>query len=107
MAAHLVIVATLGNGVPLPRAQGYPARVVAEDVFGGRWVKYLERDLSAVAKPGGPGASASSFTPSFSRSSSSPPAATAWSRCRLSVVCRRSPGIRRRLPSRSPGAATL
>lgn len=56
VAAHLVIVATLGNGVPLPRAQGYPARVVAEDVFGSRWVKYLERDLSALAKPGGPGA---------------------------------------------------
>jgi DMSO/TMAO reductase YedYZ molybdopterin-dependent catalytic subunit len=39
--AHLVMVAIRGNGVPLPRAQGYPARVVAEDVFGGRWVKYL------------------------------------------------------------------
>jgi DMSO/TMAO reductase YedYZ molybdopterin-dependent catalytic subunit len=39
--AHLVMVATRGNGVPLPRAHGYPARVVAEDLFGGRWVKYL------------------------------------------------------------------
>ena len=35
------MVAMKGNGVPLPRAHGYPARVVAEDVFGGRWVKYL------------------------------------------------------------------
>jgi len=44
VAAHLVMVAMRGNGVPLPRAQGYPARVVAEDVFGSRWVKYL-RDI--------------------------------------------------------------
>ena len=42
VAAHLVMVATRGNGVSLPREQGYPARVVAEDVFGGRWVKYLK-----------------------------------------------------------------
>ena len=42
VAAHLVMVATRGNGVPLPRSQGYPARVVAEDVFGSRWVKYLK-----------------------------------------------------------------
>jgi DMSO/TMAO reductase YedYZ molybdopterin-dependent catalytic subunit len=42
VAAHLIMVATRGNGVPLPRAQGYPARVVAEDLFGGRWVKYLK-----------------------------------------------------------------
>ena len=40
--AHLIMVAIKGNGVPLPRAQGYPARVVAEDLFGGRWVKYLK-----------------------------------------------------------------
>ena len=39
--AHLIMVATKGNGVPLPRTQGYPARVVAEDVFGSQWVKYL------------------------------------------------------------------
>jgi DMSO/TMAO reductase YedYZ molybdopterin-dependent catalytic subunit len=39
---HFIMVATKGNGVPLPRAHGYPARVVAEDVFGGRWVKYLK-----------------------------------------------------------------
>jgi sulfoxide reductase catalytic subunit YedY len=40
---HLVLVATKGNGVPLPRAHGFPARVVAEDIFGGRWVKYLTK----------------------------------------------------------------
>jgi DMSO/TMAO reductase YedYZ molybdopterin-dependent catalytic subunit len=39
--AALIMIAIRGNGVPLPRSQGYPARVVAEDVFGGRWVKYL------------------------------------------------------------------
>ena len=39
---HLLMVAVRGNGVPLPRAQGYPARLVAEDTFGGRWVKYLQ-----------------------------------------------------------------
>lgn len=40
--AHLFLVATKGNGVPLPRAHGFPARVVAEDISGGRWVKYLK-----------------------------------------------------------------
>jgi len=34
LAAHLVMVAQRGNGAPLPRGQGYPVRVVAEDVFG-------------------------------------------------------------------------
>ena len=37
----LIMVALKGNGVPLPRAHGFPARVVAEGVYGGRWVKYL------------------------------------------------------------------
>ena len=37
----LIMVALKGNGVPLPRAYGFPARIVAEDVYGGRWVKYL------------------------------------------------------------------
>jgi DMSO/TMAO reductase YedYZ molybdopterin-dependent catalytic subunit len=40
--AHLIMVAVRGNGVPLPRTQGFPARVVAEDLYGGRWVKYLK-----------------------------------------------------------------
>ena len=38
---HLILVATKGNGAPLPRAHGFPARIVAEDVVGGKWVKYL------------------------------------------------------------------
>jgi DMSO/TMAO reductase YedYZ molybdopterin-dependent catalytic subunit len=42
VAARLIRVATRGNVVPLPRAQGYPARVVAKDVFGSRSVKYLK-----------------------------------------------------------------
>ena len=37
----LIMVAIRDNGVPLPRAHGFPARVVAEGVYGGRWVKYL------------------------------------------------------------------
>lgn len=43
VSTHLVLVATKGNGVPLPRAHGFPARVVAEGIFGGRWVKYLAK----------------------------------------------------------------
>ena len=39
--AGLIMIALKGNGVPLPRAHGFPARIVAEDVYGGRWVKYL------------------------------------------------------------------
>ena len=38
---HLILVATSGNGVALPRTQGFPARVVAEGLVGNRWVKYL------------------------------------------------------------------
>jgi DMSO/TMAO reductase YedYZ molybdopterin-dependent catalytic subunit len=37
----LIMVALRDNGVPLPRAHGFPARVVAEGVYGGRWAKYL------------------------------------------------------------------
>jgi sulfoxide reductase catalytic subunit YedY len=39
--AGFILVALKGNGIPLPRAHGFPARVVAEDFFGSRWVKYL------------------------------------------------------------------
>ncbi len=39
--AGLVMVAIKGNGVALPQTQGFPARVVAEGIYGGRWVKYL------------------------------------------------------------------
>jgi DMSO/TMAO reductase YedYZ molybdopterin-dependent catalytic subunit len=41
--SHLLLVATKNNGVPLPRAHGFPARLVAEDVLGGQWVKYLTK----------------------------------------------------------------
>jgi DMSO/TMAO reductase YedYZ molybdopterin-dependent catalytic subunit len=37
----LIMVALRDNGVPLPRAHGFPARIVAEGTYGGRWVKYL------------------------------------------------------------------
>jgi DMSO/TMAO reductase YedYZ molybdopterin-dependent catalytic subunit len=40
---HLLVVALRANGVPLPLEHGFPARLVAEDIFGGRWVKYLAR----------------------------------------------------------------
>lgn len=30
------------NGSPLPEKHGFPLRVVAEDVYGGRWVKYVD-----------------------------------------------------------------
>jgi len=39
--AGLIMVALKDNGVPLPREHGFPVRVVAEGVYGGRWVKYL------------------------------------------------------------------
>lgn len=31
------------NGDPLPLEHGYPLRLVAEDHYGGRWVKYVDR----------------------------------------------------------------
>ena len=37
----LIMVALRNNGVPLPREHGFPVRVVAEGIYGGRWVKYL------------------------------------------------------------------
>lgn len=39
--SHLILVAINSNGTLLPRAHGFPARIVAEDIFGSRWVKYL------------------------------------------------------------------
>jgi DMSO/TMAO reductase YedYZ molybdopterin-dependent catalytic subunit len=41
LASGLVMVAFKGNGTILPRAHGFPARVVAEGIYGSRWVKYL------------------------------------------------------------------
>ena len=40
---HLFLIATRANGVPLPLEQGFPARLAAEDILGGSWVKYLTR----------------------------------------------------------------
>jgi sulfoxide reductase catalytic subunit YedY len=31
------------NGVPLPQKHGYPLRLVAEDHYGSRWAKYVEK----------------------------------------------------------------
>ena len=37
------------NGVPLPQKHGYPLRLVAEDHYGSRWVKYVEKiDIQKV-----------------------------------------------------------
>jgi len=35
------------NGVPLPQKHGFPLRLVAEDHYGARWVKYVDR-ITAV-----------------------------------------------------------
>ena len=40
---HLILVAISGNGEPLPRRHGFPARVAAEGLYGSRWVKYLAK----------------------------------------------------------------
>ena len=40
---HLFLIAVRANGVPLPLEHGFPARLVAEDILGGSWVKYLTR----------------------------------------------------------------
>jgi sulfoxide reductase catalytic subunit YedY len=39
--AHLFYLAYKVNGQVLPLLHGYPLRLVAEDFFGGRWVKWL------------------------------------------------------------------
>ncbi|HHP7236161.1 MAG TPA: molybdopterin-dependent oxidoreductase [Desulfobacterales bacterium] len=36
------------NGVPLPQKHGFPLRLVAEDHYGARWVKSVDR-ITAVA----------------------------------------------------------
>jgi DMSO/TMAO reductase YedYZ molybdopterin-dependent catalytic subunit len=38
---HLLFIAIRKNGAPLPRQQGFPARVVAVGFTGGRWVRWL------------------------------------------------------------------
>ena len=39
--AHVFFVALTVNGQTLPREHGYPARLVAERLLGGRWVKWI------------------------------------------------------------------
>ena len=41
--ADRVFIAYRVNGQPLPERHGFPARVVAEGHYGGRWVKYVNR----------------------------------------------------------------
>lgn len=38
-----VSLAYQANGVPLPRKHGFPPPVVAEDCYGGEWVKYVSK----------------------------------------------------------------
>jgi sulfoxide reductase catalytic subunit YedY len=38
---HLLFLAVRVNGETLPAAHGYPVRLVAEDFYGGRWVKWI------------------------------------------------------------------
>jgi DMSO/TMAO reductase YedYZ molybdopterin-dependent catalytic subunit len=40
-ATHLLFLAIKVNGVVLPRDHGYPVRLVAEDFYGNRWVKWI------------------------------------------------------------------
>jgi sulfoxide reductase catalytic subunit YedY len=37
------------NGQPLPQKHGFPVRLVAEDHYGSRWVKYVDR-ITALNK---------------------------------------------------------
>jgi sulfoxide reductase catalytic subunit YedY len=38
---HLLFLAVKVNGETLPATHGYPIRLVAEDFYGGRWVKWI------------------------------------------------------------------
>jgi DMSO/TMAO reductase YedYZ molybdopterin-dependent catalytic subunit len=40
---NFTILALGVNGVTLPKEHGYPLRLVAEDVTGGKWVKWIDR----------------------------------------------------------------
>lgn len=39
----LIFLALKVNGVTLPSEHGYPARIVAEEISGGKWVKWVDR----------------------------------------------------------------
>ena len=40
---HLIFLALKVNGVTLPRKHGYPVRIVAEEMDGNKWVKWVDR----------------------------------------------------------------
>jgi sulfoxide reductase catalytic subunit YedY len=42
MENHLIFLALKVNGVTLPKEHGYPIRLVAEDITGGKWVKWID-----------------------------------------------------------------
>jgi sulfoxide reductase catalytic subunit YedY len=42
MENHLIFLALKVNGVTLPKEHGYPVRLVAEDIRGGKWVKWID-----------------------------------------------------------------
>jgi sulfoxide reductase catalytic subunit YedY len=39
---HLVFLDLKVNGVTLPKEHGYPVRLVAEDITGGKWAKWID-----------------------------------------------------------------
>jgi len=40
---NLIFLALKVNGVTLPKEHGYPARIVAEEISGGKWVKWVDK----------------------------------------------------------------
>jgi sulfoxide reductase catalytic subunit YedY len=44
-----IFIAYRVNGRPLPEKHGFPVRLVAENHYGGRWVKYVDK-ISVIAK---------------------------------------------------------
>jgi sulfoxide reductase catalytic subunit YedY len=40
--SYLIFLALKVNGVTLPKEHGYPARLVAENISGGKWVKWIK-----------------------------------------------------------------
>jgi DMSO/TMAO reductase YedYZ molybdopterin-dependent catalytic subunit len=39
---HFIFLALKVNGVTLPSEHGFPVRIVAEDILGGKWVKWID-----------------------------------------------------------------
>jgi DMSO/TMAO reductase YedYZ molybdopterin-dependent catalytic subunit len=40
---NLIFLALKVNGVTIPKEHGYPARIVAEEISGGKWVKWVDK----------------------------------------------------------------